>query len=63
LLDESKIDVVNLSKDFDDYKKASETKIAKLETKIMIYKGVGITIATVGLAYEGYAIGHSCKLW
>jgi len=62
-LDESKKTVKNLSKDFEDYKKASNDKIHKLEIKVMVYKGVGVTIAIAGTAYAGYVIGHSYKLW
>jgi chromosome segregation ATPase len=63
LLDASKADLTNLSKDFNNYKKASEDKIAKLEIKLIVYKGLGITIAVAGTVYAGYVIGKSYKLW
>jgi chromosome segregation ATPase len=63
LLEESKADLIRLSKDFEGYKKASEDKIAKQKIEIMVYKGIGITISIAGTVYAGYVIGHSYKLW
>jgi chromosome segregation ATPase len=59
----SKAGLIRLSKDFEDYKKASEDKIAKQKIEIMVYKGIGITISIAGTVYAGYVIGHSYKLW